>query len=88
MQSLLDGNFKSWAIDATSKNTLGGSSGDVSTQFLVCNEIGREEPEGVAPFSGDTNRGTTERSFDHLARRFGDQPVVERVVFAFTAPPK
>ena len=84
MQSLLDGNFKSWAIDATSKNTLGGSSGDVSTQFLVCNEIGREEPEGVAPFSGDTNRGTTERSFDHLARRFGDQPVVERVVFAFT----
>ena len=84
MQSLLDGNFKTWAIDSTSKQTLGGSSGDVSTQFLVCNEFGRENSKGgVAPFSGDTNRGTTERSFDHLARRFGDQPVVERVVMAF-----
>lgn len=84
MQSLLDGNFKTWAIDSTSKQTLGGSSGDVSTQFLVCNEFGRENSKGgVAPFSGDTNRGTTERSFDHLARRFGDQPVVERVVLAF-----
>lgn len=84
MQSLLDGNFKSWAIDSSSKQTLGGSSGDVSTQFLVCNEFGRENSKGgIAPFSGDTNRGTTERSFDHLARRFGDQPVVERVVFAF-----
>lgn len=84
MQSLLDGNFHTWAIDATSKQTLGGSSGDVSTQFLVCNEIGRENSKGgTSPFSGDTNRGTTERSFDHLARRFGDQPVVERVLFAF-----
>ena len=84
MQSLLDGNFKTWAVDSASKQTLGGSSGDVSTQFLVCNEFGRENSKGgIAPFSGDTNRGTTERSFDHLARRFGDQPVVERVVLAF-----
>ena len=84
MQSLLDGNFKTWAIDSASKQTRGGSSGDVSTQFLVCNEFGRENSKGgVAPFSGDTNRGTTERSFDHLARRFGDQPIVERVVMAF-----
>ena len=81
MQLLLDGSMATWAIDAADKNTLGGGSGDVSTRFLVCNEVGRSAAEGgVAPTSGDTTRGDTIRSFDHVARRFGDQPVVERVV--------
>lgn len=82
MRSLMDGDFKTWAIDTASKQMLGNGSGDVSTQNLICNEVGRTAAKGgVAPLSGDTTRGETIRNFDHVARRFGDQPVVERVVF-------
>ena len=84
MQSLLDGNYKTWAIDGADKQTLGNGSGDISTQHLVCNEVGRSGPlGGVAPVSGTTNRGVLIRNFDHVSRRFGDQPVSERVVVAF-----
>jgi len=88
MKSLLDGNFRTWAIDAADKNELGAGSGDVSTRFLVCNQVGRTETNppglnGVAPLSGDTTRGDTIRNFDHVARRFGDQSVVERFVISF-----
>jgi len=83
MQSLMDGTVRTWAIDTASKQVLGAGSGDVSTQNLVANEIGRTAfSGGVAPLSGDTTRGVTVRNFDHFARRFGDQPVVERVVLA------
>ena len=79
MQSLLDGNFKTWAIDGADKNIIGNGSGDVSTQFLVCNQIGRtQDAGGNPPLSGDTTRGDTIRNFDHIARRFGDQSVVEK----------
>jgi len=84
MQSLLDGSIRTWAIDAADKQTLGHQSGDVSTRFLVCNEVGRLAADGGnPPFTGNTGRGTTIRNFDHVCRRFADQPVVERVVFAF-----
>ena len=82
VQSLLDGSLRTWQVDTASKQTLGGDSGDVSTRYLICNEVGRII-EGSPPLSGDTQRGETIRSFDHVARRFGDQPVVERVVIAF-----
>lgn len=82
MQSLLDGSMRTWSVDTASKQTLGGSSGDVSTRMLVCNEIGRALHAG-APASGDTSRGVFVRQFDHVARRFGDQPVAERLVMAF-----
>lgn len=82
MQALLDGTNLTWAIDAADKNILGSGSGDVSTQFLVCDQIGRQAADGgVPPLSGTTTRGNTIRNFDHIARRFGDQSVVERVVF-------
>ena len=82
MQALQDGAFRTWAIDTASKQELGAGSGDVSTRNLICNEIGREAAEGgVPPLSGDTTRGETIRNFDLIQRRFGDQPVVERVVF-------
>ncbi len=82
MAALLDGSLNTWAIDAADKNTLGGGSGDVGTQFLVCNEIGRSGAKGgVSPASGDTNRGDTIADFDHIRRRFADWPVVERRVF-------
>lgn len=81
MEALLDGTNRTWAVDAADKNVLGAGSGDVSTRFLVCNQIGRAQASGGnPPFSGDTTRGNTIRSFDHIARRFGAQPVVERFV--------
>lgn len=81
MQSLLDGRNRTWAIDAADKNTLGAGSGDVGTRFLVCNQVGRSASKGgVSPTSGSTTRGDTIRDFDHIARRFGSEPVVERVV--------
>lgn len=84
IQALQDGNFRTWAIDTASKQTLGNGSGDVSTRNLVCNEVGRLPAQGGnPPLSGDTTRGVTVRNFDHFARRFGDQPVVERVVLEF-----
>ena len=82
MQCLLDGRNNTWAIDAADKNTLGAGSGDVSTRFLVCNQVGRSAAKGgVAPTSGSTTRGDTIRDFDHVARRFGTAPIVERVLF-------
>ena len=84
IQHLLDGQFHTWAIDATSRNVLGTESGDVSTQYLVCNEVGRHKDSGATnTYSGDTNHGEFIRSFDHVARRFGDQPVVERLLIEF-----
>ena len=84
LQSLLDGNLRTWSVDTADKQDLGGDSGDVSTRFLICNEIGRSLAQGGSPpLSGDTQRGVFIRNFDHIARRFGDQPVVERVVFGF-----
>jgi hypothetical protein len=88
LQALQDGSYRTWAIDTASKQELGAGSGDVSTRNLIANEIGRTGPVegtpagkgGVPPLSGDTTRGVTIRNFDHFARRFGDQPVVERVV--------
>ncbi|MBD3261956.1 MAG: hypothetical protein GF334_09900 [Candidatus Altiarchaeales archaeon] len=81
MKSLLDGSFRTWAIDTASKQTLGSGSGDVSTRFLVCNEVGRDAAHGGNNVtSGDTGRGVTVRNYDHVARRFGSQPVVEKLV--------
>lgn len=81
MTALLDGSLGTWAIDASDKNELGSGSGDVSTQFLVCNEIGRSGAKGgVPPSSGDTSRGDSIADFDHVRRRFADWPVVERCV--------
>lgn len=85
MKSLLDGNFRTWAIDTADKQVMGSGTGDVSTQFLVCDQIGRTETnppglDGTPPFSGNTTNGPVVRNFDHICRRFGDQSVVERFV--------
>lgn len=84
IQSLLDGTNHTWSIDTSSKQDLGGDSGDISVQHLVCNEVGRSHAhDGNNVTSGDTQRGEFIRDFDHISRRFGDQSIVERVVFAF-----
>lgn len=81
VQVMLDGRNRTWAIDGGDKNVLGAGSGDVSTRYLVCNQIGRDNAHGGAiPTSGNTTRGTTIRNFDHVARRFGAQQIVERFV--------
>ena len=72
MTALLDGNFRTWAVDTQGLNTLGSGSGDVSAVRLVCNEIGDQAATG---------RGETIGTWDHIRRRFGDQSVVERRVF-------
>lgn len=83
MALLLDGSNRGWAVDAADKQTLGAGSGDVSNQFLVCNEIGRSTASGgINPGSGDTTRGTNIADLDHIRRRFADQPVVERLTLA------
>lgn len=76
MAALLDGKTRTWAIDTSDKQNLASFSGDVSTQFLVCDEIGRSVPHG-GPVS---TRGELVAEFDHIRRRFSDAPVVERCV--------
>jgi len=84
MQSLMDGNFFTWAIDGASKHTLGNGSGDVGTQFLTCDELGRDSGHGGNDVtSGDTQHGNLIRNFDHVSRRFGDQQVIERLVVEY-----
>ena len=82
MTFLLDGATRTWAINASDKNELGAGRGDVSSVFLVCNEIGRSAAKGaVAPGAGDTTRGDSIANYDHVRRRFADQAVVERRIF-------
>lgn len=83
MQTLLDNRNRTWAVDTASKQVMGASSGDVSPEYLVCNEIGRPIPDGAPPMSGDTDRGVRIRNFDHVARRFADQSVIERLTVGF-----
>jgi hypothetical protein len=71
MTALLDGTLGTWAIDTEAITELGNSSGDVSSVYLVCNEIGDQ----------DTFRGETIGKWDHVRRRFADQSVVERRIF-------
>lgn len=80
IQSLMDGTNLTWQIDGSDKQDLGNGSGEQSTQPLFCDEIGRLTGTPSAG-SGDTRRGVSIRNFDHVARRFGSQPVVERIVF-------
>ena len=85
MSVLLDNANNTWAIDAADKNELGSGSGDVSWRFLVCNEVGRSSADGGIPAqgSGDTTRGDSIANFDHIRRRFADQPVCELVTLSF-----
>jgi len=75
MTALLDGSMHTWAIDTEDITELGNSSGDVSSVYLVCNEIGDQ----------DNVNGETIGKWDHIRRRFADQPVVERRIFPITS---
>lgn len=82
VQSLMDGTINTWMGDASDLGMIGNGTGGLSPTPLLCNEVGRENSNGgVAPSSGDTTVGTTIRNFDHVARRFASQSVVEHIVF-------
>lgn len=72
MTALLDGNFRTWAVDTQGLMELGGGSGDVSPVYMVCNYVGGDAA---------STRGTGIGVWDHIRRRFADQPVVEKRVF-------
>ena len=74
-QSLLDATNHTWQVDASDMGTIGSGSGGQSTTPMVCDEIARV----TDPSSGIV--GDRVRGFDHIARRFASQPVVERVIF-------
>jgi hypothetical protein len=79
IQTLLDGNNRTWSVDIADKQQMGNASGDVSTRYLVCDVLGRSTTDG----NGTTHMGPFARSFDHFARRFGDQSIIERVLIPF-----
>lgn len=82
LQALLDKTLGTWQVSGSDLGMIGNGSGGDSVYPLVCDEIGRENANGgVAPSSGDTTVGNTVRNFDHVARRFAAQSVVEKVVF-------
>lgn len=81
-QTLLDKSLNTWAVKGSDLGMVGNGTGDISTYPLVCDEVGRTAASGgVAPTSGTTTVGNTVRNFDHIARRFASQSVVEKVVF-------
>jgi hypothetical protein len=74
-QSLLDATNLTWQVESSDLGTMGTGSGGQSTTPMVCDEIARP----TDPLSNVL--GDRIRTFDHIARRFGSQPVVERVIF-------
>lgn len=82
IQALLDKRMSTWQASASDFGMIGNGSGGESTSPLLCDAVGREASNGgSSPSSGDTTVGNTIRNFDHIARRFAAQSVVERVVF-------
>lgn len=84
IQSLMDGTLFTWQLDGSDKQEIGNGTGGPSTQFLVCDEIGRHDGSGGG---GDTPRGVSIRDFDHVCRRFGAQPIVARHNFVISPNP-
>lgn len=74
-QSLLDATNLTWQVDASDMGVIALGSGGQSVTPMVCDEIARPTDPAAGVF------GPTVRTFDHIARRFGAQSVVERVVF-------
>jgi hypothetical protein len=81
LDQLYKNNIRTWQLNTADEYELGNGSGDVSTTNMICDEFGRSNATGGTGIdSGTTTRGNFRRNFDHIARRFGDQPVLERVV--------
>ena len=70
--SLLDDTNKTWYAKAHNLQTTGNGSGGVSHTPLVCDAYGRND----ANISGE---GQWRQNFDHIARRWSNEPTSERI---------
>ena len=75
-QSLLDQNYYTLL---TFEDTAGSQTGTRSITPMVCDEIG--QPITLGGIGDGSNRGNYIRTFDHIARRFGSQPIIEYLTF-------
>lgn len=71
--SLLDGTNKTWFAKAHHLQTTGNGSGGASHSPLVCDVYGRNEIANIQ------NVGQWRRTFDHIARRWSNEPTTERI---------
>lgn len=74
-QSLLDQSTLTWQVDSSDMVNMSTGSAGQSTTPMICDEVARS----TDPASNIA--GTRIRTFDHIARRFGSQSVVERTMF-------
>ena len=73
--SLLDGTNKTWFAKAHNIQTTGNGSGGASHTPLVCDVYGREA-------FNNGNVGEWRQHFDHIARRWTNEPTTERAFVA------
>lgn len=66
--SLLDNTNRTWFLSESVFNTLGDSTGGISSTPLVCDVFGLN----------DSTSGTYKRDFDRIARRYSTAPLIER----------
>lgn len=71
--SLLDGTNKTWFAKAHNLQVTGNGSGGASHSPLVCDVYGRNDPANIQ------NMGEWRRTFDHVARRWSNEPTTERI---------
>jgi hypothetical protein len=71
--SLLDDTNKTWYAKAHNLQTTGNGSGGISHAPLVCDAYGRNDAN-IAP-----NLGRWRQNFDHIARRWSNEPTTERI---------
>ena len=74
LSGVLERTLRTWAMSGSDLGVMGNGSGDISPEPLICNDISRSTVLSTA--------GDKVRSWDHVARRFSDAPVVERIVFS------
>ena len=71
--SLLDDTNKTWYAKAHNLQATGNGSGGISHTPLVCDAYGRNDAN-IAP-----NLGQWRQNFDHIARRWSNEPTTERI---------
>lgn len=78
--SLLDETNKTWFAKAHNLQDTGNGSGGASHTPLVCDVYGRNEPANIQ------GTGQWRQNFDHVARRWTNEPTTERI-YVVAKPP-
>jgi hypothetical protein len=71
--SLLDETNKTWYASAHNLQATGNGSGGISHTPLVCDVYGRDEQGNIG------GAGQWRQNFDHIARRWSNEPTTERI---------